>query len=154
MFDDPPPMPQQNAPQDMSGMLNLIRQESDMFERALAGYVTMSTLHAQALNGVQEGERRKGLPILSYSGTADGVNAIDVRLDLKQVPPNWLPDVLAPFSHVHALAMLESMRRIAMTSQAILQEIEAALPQPVVSIAQPVSQSPAMQVPSMQRTNS
>jgi hypothetical protein len=123
----PPEMPPKPEPTTMPEMLQTIRDEADMLERALAGYTHLTDILRQQTQGMQPGERAKGLPILGYRATADGVHAVDVRADLAKIDPAFVPHVLSPMCNVHASEMLDSLTRIHKCATAMLGQVQMAM---------------------------
>ena len=124
----PPEMPASTQkPQSMSGLLTTIQDEIVMVERALAGYTSLTQILRQLQNGLADGERKKGLPILKYVGTSDGRNAVEVACDLGKLDPAYVPGVLTPMCVTHALELYEALKRIELATSGMVQQVEQAL---------------------------
>lgn len=100
-----------------------------MLDRACAGYSTMSVCLQQAVHGVGNGERKRGIPMLTYPGSADGGKATDVVVDLQKVSPAVLPQILVPICQIHAAEMWESATRMRAAIDEMLVQIAAVMPQ-------------------------
>lgn len=123
----PPEMPAKQEPTDISGRLEAVKEETIMLERALAGYTHLSETLRQLQQGVPEGQRAKGLPIFNYKASSNGVNAVDVCADLRNIDPNYVPHVLSPLCAMHAQEMYGSLRRMHEMVGAMLGEVHEAL---------------------------
>ncbi len=123
----PPGMPPKVEPTTMPDMLQTIRDEADMLERALAGYTHLTEVLRQSTEGLAAGDRAKGLPILQYKASADGVHAVEVRADLGKIDPRFIPHVLSPLANVHAGEMYEALIQINRCAATMLAQVQSAM---------------------------
>lgn len=126
MSDVPDPAKQKRP--GMSGLLDTVKEETIMLERACAGYSTMSACLRQAVHGVGNGERKRGIPMLTYSGSAEGGKSTEVVVDLQKVHPSALGPVLVPICQIHLTEMWESANRMKLAVDEMLTQIIEVMP--------------------------
>ena len=107
----PPDMPGTGRPSDIPEILLALEQELMMAARAAAGYFTLSKQYDQVTSGPKKG-RKVGLSIFHYKGSLDGVNVMDLELDLRKVQAEYLAHMLAPGCNVHAGELLEGLGKM------------------------------------------
>jgi hypothetical protein len=121
----PPDMPAAEEPVSMSDMLVKMQEETEMLERAMAGYSQLTNV-VNYLHGKDVG-RTPGMPILSFSASADGVHAMEVACDLAKVNPEYQLHVLTPMCSVHAGEMLEALEKISQVANIMLLDVKQAM---------------------------
>jgi hypothetical protein len=121
----PPPQPRTAAPAahsveeclgDLDKLVLAVRRE---FAAGQSYYLALLTVQGR----LPAGARPRGLPILEFSATATGRDAVDCVSDLKCVDPQYIVGVLGPLADMHRRRFLVAMHEL----RQCLGETEAAM---------------------------
>lgn len=105
-----PPQPRKSRrPRDTATIIDSLRDNVVLLERALAGYhalgYSLQTHHGQ----LPEGDNGRGLPVFTFAATANGRDSVPVCVDLKKIAPEHVHYVLGPLIHAQGLQGLEAL---------------------------------------------
>ncbi len=118
----------------LAGMLDTMQNNLVGLERAIAGYEATAEIVNQSINGVKQGERRRGIPVIRFTTSLEG-SPIDVEADLRKLPPQELAPMLTPLCRLYGSDMLAAVQRILTAANEADQTIRKAL-----GIEQPAAQ--------------
>lgn len=116
----------QEVPSSMPELVDAMKDALRTFERACAVNTIFSKCADQAINGVQ-GQRKAGLPILTFSGALNGRDRLDLAVDLRSVDEESLPHVLVPLANSQMHLMLQEARLLQECSTKIINVLTAAM---------------------------
>jgi hypothetical protein len=89
-------------------------------ERAAAAHTHLSASLISYEGHTPEGGRKKGLPILSFSASVDGVTAVECAIDLKDIDPQYVSHVLIPLINSQRIKMIDAIEEINAHMQLVL----------------------------------
>lgn len=98
-----------------------------MLRRAIAGYSALSAALRSLRGDLPEGERRRGLPVFTFSATADGRDAVQCVVDLKKIRPEYVEFVLGPLIHAQGEMAREAAAHLANDLGELAQSLERSL---------------------------
>lgn len=99
-----------------------------MFQRAFAGYTSLVTAMHTYNKTLPEGDRPKGLPLLTFPATVNGRDTVDVVIDLKRLPTEHVNYVLPPLIYLQANDMIAAIQSLGKHAQMIEAMVIAAVP--------------------------
>lgn len=119
-------VPQRQGP-TIEELVDAVQDDLLMFSRAYAGYNSfLGALHT--LNGtLPEGERPRGLQVLTHPATVNGRDSVEVHTDLKRLTPEYANYVLPPLIYLHGGDMLTAIQNLSQHAQQIEAMVTAAL---------------------------
>jgi hypothetical protein len=123
----PPDMPQAEPPKDIPGIFAALKEVLSQAEQSAGGYFVLSAIYAQVLQQGKVAGRRRGLPVMEYRGTLDGVNVLPLKCDLSKIPLKYLPSMLATMCNVHAAELLDGLQKMQNLTQDALIIVRTAL---------------------------
>ena len=119
-----PEMPPAQEANDIGGLIDKIEDELTLLRRAYAGYSNLTAILSQT-QGLVKG-RKRGMPIFRYKATSTGRDALDIEVDTRKIPPEYLGYVLSPMCNVHMSDMLQAATHITHAINTINGQIAAA----------------------------
>lgn len=124
-----PPAPRRAPPRRRTpaDMLDGLKDGLLLLERNLAGYVTTSGALATLTGTLPEGERQRGAPLLRYAASVNGKDAVEVVLDVGDVPEEVRRFFLGAMIHAHARGIQRSLGGLAAGVDELNQSLAAAL---------------------------
>lgn len=130
---EPKPQTPRRVPKTQIGVPEVVTEMRDWFvnlERSVAGYNHLHLAFLSFAGQLPDGERKKGLPILTFKASVNGRDAIEVVSDLKKVDPQYVPHVLVPLINAQAADMIESVNEIEKRIEMLRELLASVQPQP------------------------
>lgn len=98
------------TPTELTVMYALeVMSNAKALSNQLAALMSLDGAYRSHIGELKDGERKKGLPIFEMMASLDGVEAVQVVLDLKHVHPAHIQHVLVPLINAQAVGLRQTI---------------------------------------------